>query len=199
METWAEVGTHVLLCPGWPCVEGRRCEQSRLLKPDMAPGYRAGALTALGGIRVKLLSFLLCLLPVLLHSCRLLTLCLSPSLTFGWPVPLFSLALGPLLPLGLFLSLCLLPFLSPAICHSLRPLRMSLPPVSLSPCLFPPLSPVLCYCLSPWPLLCPLQPVRASISHLDHVSSFLVFSAPGACLVPGPAVPIAWVVSAGAW
>ena len=71
METRAEVGAHVLLCPGWPCVEGRRCEQSWLLKPGVAPGCGAGALTALGGIRVKLVSFLLCLLPVLLHSCRL--------------------------------------------------------------------------------------------------------------------------------
>lgn len=155
----------------------------------------------MGHQRVKLVSSRLCLLPVLLHSGWLLTLCLSPSLSpLAGLFPSSLLLLVRFSPLVSF-SLCLLPFLSRAVCHSLLPS----PPYASARCepLSLPLSASvscsLLLSLSPCPLLCHLQPVRASISHLDHVSSFLVFSAPGACLMPGPAVPIAWVVSAGAW
>lgn len=101
------------------------------------------------------------------------------------------------------LSVSLPPFLSPSVSLSLLPavLCVPLPAASLSLPLLPLstfVSCSLCHCLSPWPLY-PLQPARASLSPLDHVSSFLVFPVPGTVLTPGPAVPITWSPQGLGW
>ena len=130
VETQAEVGAHMLLgAQDGRVWRGRRREQSRLLGPDVAPGCGAGALRALGASESEAR-----LLPPLPPPCpppfRLAPdpLPLSLSLAFGWPVPLFSLALGPLLPLGFFL---------PVSASLPLPRRLSLSPAVPSVCLCP--------------------------------------------------------------
>lgn len=179
-------------CPVCSVWRGWRCEQSWFSGPDLELGWGWGSLMALRGIKVKFL-----LLPSLsvaafahLPARPLLTSCLSLSLLpSASPLPFF---------LFLSLSLLLLPFLSPlSVNLSCCPPYGSAPCACLSPCLFPSLSSAFCPCLSPC-CLCPFQPARVSLLHLDHVSSFPIFSAPGTFLSPGPAVPITWVLSAGA-